>query len=370
MHIERKTFFAFLVFIIIILIAVSITTIKFEEKITCSDTDGINYYKTGYVNISNETDYYFDYCNSATEGQLVEYYCLDGMVGKKIYNCPDGCNESKCIRVCVDSDSGVDYNISGTVRISDIGNYTDYCSNNTLIEYYCNGSELLNTTHECEVLCGNGSCLICYDSDGGKDYYTAGEVKQNIGIVKDYCNDSVLVEFYCSNDNLSSELYDCINGCENGSCINVSDFCNDTDSGLDYSNNGTVQTETGYYQDKCLDSTKLEEKHCVGSNVNSSCFVCSDYMNKCENSKCVFVNTSVTFDFNTTNSTSFFYSNTIHEMELMGISSSDMTALIKLDNDSRSVSTDNIVNIEGNLSYRVDYIGILPNNVTVFIYEK
>lgn len=76
----------------------------------------------------------------------------------------------------------------------------------------------------CEGDCINGICEVssatCADTDGGKDYYTAGETRYNNVIAKDQCGESdMLVENFCENGLANKTEVQCgITGCENGAC--------------------------------------------------------------------------------------------------------------------------------------------------------
>ncbi len=61
----------------------------------------------------------------------------------------------------------------------------------------------------------------CTDSDGGKTYSIKGTLNAGPTIDgTDYCIDSVkLREYYCTDNGLDLEYYDCPNGCQNGACI-------------------------------------------------------------------------------------------------------------------------------------------------------
>lgn len=71
----------------------------------------------------------------------------------------------------------------------------------------------------------------CTDSDGGKDYYTKGRVSvgegDSIGISDDWCpvaggSFKYVEEYFCEDNEISSEMYECPNGCSDGACIQSS----------------------------------------------------------------------------------------------------------------------------------------------------
>jgi len=72
---------------------------------------------------------------------------------------------------------------------------------------------------------GETNVIRCSENDGGKDYNKMGvSTGSKIGSTQttwtDNCATSViLVEYYCSEDNVESTSYSCPNGCQNGACI-------------------------------------------------------------------------------------------------------------------------------------------------------
>ncbi len=74
----------------------------------------------------------------------------------------------------------------------------------------------------------------CSDTDSGKDYYKKGtatlrDVSSNEILEEktDYCegfdttgmSDIMVVEYYCENNEIKSEMHDCPNKCKDGVCI-------------------------------------------------------------------------------------------------------------------------------------------------------
>ena len=80
----------------------------------------------------------------------------------------------------------------------------------------------INDTNDTQVeppVTGN-----CLDSDSGRNYNMTGTTIASNGNQTDYCDATYptwnLVEFFCNeNDLLQSEWYLCSNGCDNGACI-------------------------------------------------------------------------------------------------------------------------------------------------------
>lgn len=65
----------------------------------------------------------------------------------------------------------------------------------------------------------------CTDTDGGKNYYSKGNVKYNLNFpdniyeIMDSCSGSTLNEYYCDDQgNAQTEYYSCPNGCSDGAC--------------------------------------------------------------------------------------------------------------------------------------------------------
>lgn len=62
---------------------------------------------------------------------------------------------------CVDSDSGLNYQIKGIVSSCvgrDCVNSEDFCSSDTLTEYFCQDNKKDSKTYECDELCESGAC--------------------------------------------------------------------------------------------------------------------------------------------------------------------------------------------------------------------
>ncbi|MEK9132169.1 MAG: hypothetical protein AAB606_00460 [Patescibacteria group bacterium] len=151
------------------------------------------------------------------------------------------------ILACTDSDGGTDYNVKGTVNFKNPSNgsraeESDFClpadgkKIGYVAEYYCNSSGAIRIDHKCPNGCKDGACIqdqpesTCIDTDGGKDYYTAGRVNTvnkigdtvDSGAYFDTCDRDTLVERYCTSatDSVSlAEGHLCLNGCKDGACI-------------------------------------------------------------------------------------------------------------------------------------------------------
>ena len=143
---------------------------------------------------------------------------------------------------CTDSDGGQNYNVKGTVsygnwtRIDRCGSYDNNPSNNLndLNEFYCRSDgEPVEEVYTCPNGCKDGACLkeitpACTDSDGGKNPYVKGFVKNKYFVTdEDVClplasttGFTSINERYCNEDGTTgSYVADCPNICKDGACI-------------------------------------------------------------------------------------------------------------------------------------------------------
>lgn len=219
---------------------------------TCSDSDGgKNYLEQGVVNFVSPW-------NSVTKtdkclGQegyygpmLQEFFCDNtGYFTSSTYDCnniKEGsiCSVGACIYAvtstmngCNDTDNGKNIFVKGGILYGDEGvvGQTDFCdyagefisSGNGIVEQFCmSNGEGWHTYLECpdNYECFDGACVptstpptststqLCYDGDGGLDYYTKshfiGEMYQGVGSPAyhldsyDACTDATrLSEYFC-----------------------------------------------------------------------------------------------------------------------------------------------------------------------------
>ncbi|MBI5148674.1 hypothetical protein HZA33_03265 [Candidatus Pacearchaeota archaeon] len=166
---------------------------------------------------------------------------------------------------CIDSDSGRDYTVKGTI-VSDKSSYTDHCvSFSQLAEYYCSGENIIAETVSCP--CEDGRCVSCSDSDNGKVIETFGEVFTSTRqSYFDSCltigNQVYVKEYFCLNDEVSSENIPCNGECYAGVCHTV---CN-------YSFNPCSEKQCGLVE--------------IGCGKNISCGACSSDKT-CVNNICI-----------------------------------------------------------------------------------
>jgi len=139
---------------------------------------------------------------------------------------------------CYDSDGGKDTSVKGTITYGS-DSYTDECSGSDVKEYFCEDNSPNSEVISCSsgYTCEDGVCVVgddderdCTDSDGGKNYYEKGTVKEdysrtdNCMVREGYLK---LVEYYCSDTITADGDYTdfvairCPDGytCEDGACV-------------------------------------------------------------------------------------------------------------------------------------------------------
>jgi len=128
----------------------------------CIDSDGGNFSEIqGYS--QNATDLYNETCLDGST--VVEYRCSAdnrSMMGESI-NCLNGCSDGACLPApsCTDTDGGLNYTTQGTVTSPNSSVYVDYCSGNSVYEYYCDAGSMEWTSVSCPFFgqtCSNGRC--------------------------------------------------------------------------------------------------------------------------------------------------------------------------------------------------------------------
>ena len=260
--------------------------LSFTVAAECVDDDG------GSIYIKGEGDRCWD------ENSVFESYCYQGDSKAGKFDCPNGCKDGACLGSepkCEDSDKGEYVDVIGTVTFTDssgdIETKEDTCEDDYLLnEYYCEtdyrGEAHLQTQgHRCATGCNEGMCNPieggCYDSDGGKNYQEQGhttvdddELGQKTyidrceGIAADR-GDKVL-EYYCSEGSLQSEIQVCDEGCAYGACKgSPEDACKDSDGGENFYERGNADTPGYMLSDHCsiFGTKKLFEATCSNGNA-------------------------------------------------------------------------------------------------------
>jgi hypothetical protein len=161
---------------------------SFVSAQICTDSDnGKEFYKYGVTSadknigmggdlVNQETTYDFeDSCcvacglgPSEKGPRLKEWWCENDVAYSTIYECPNGCENGKCIGqekvTCSDSDEGISYFMRGVVIIkkeSSETRFEDNCANSdSLVEYSCDATEpsLDSETFKCAYGCKDGAC--------------------------------------------------------------------------------------------------------------------------------------------------------------------------------------------------------------------
>lgn len=62
---------------------------------------------------------------------------------------------------------------------------------------------------------------LCTDDDPENDFYLAGTVSLGPYVYEDYCQDGMLTQYFCENDDNvdATRYYECPNGCWKGKCL-------------------------------------------------------------------------------------------------------------------------------------------------------
>ncbi len=286
-----------------------------QEQITCTDSDGEDYYTLGYVNYVwngiSETVYdnciYWNITDPKINGYLEERVCRDGKYDTVAYTCPNGCQDGVCICPancvctnsatecpanqtigCYDSDGGKDYRKKGSVSGYKDGKYTftDICIGGSPLpngldpgigEYFCYSSTFPDwVAVMCSEGCKDGVCYgdisvpKCTDSDGN-NIYTKGSAQTELGTGQGDCcinqwggscvdEGTKIREGICKDGPLeigdwsyTNAEYDCPNGCQDGACIKEPQIeCTDSDGGVNPYVGGFCTDSRGTFYDSCL----------------------------------------------------------------------------------------------------------------------
>lgn len=196
---------------------------------TCTDSDGGRRETVaGTLTIGSST--YSDYCPSLTT--LREYYCSGTGYTYATVDCftyfgtaKGICWNNICAQTyCSDSDGGQVKTTQGSSRMYTMNGYDTGWNNDACIdsrnvnEWYCDGNWRTNTTLMCDgdQVCSGGRCIeaTCTDTDGGLNYYVAGNVTKGVVTQTDECkNSTTLKEYRCLSNNIDMVEYTCPGGC-------------------------------------------------------------------------------------------------------------------------------------------------------------
>ncbi|MCI0503552.1 hypothetical protein L0Y65_02465 [Candidatus Micrarchaeota archaeon] len=130
----------------------------------CTDTDsGNDIYNEGKVIVKDgliELEF-LDKCLDS--GYVKEYYCsLGGYIAETV-KCPEGfrCVQASCRQdACTDSDGGYEIWRQGGANKGDLLLRDECTGQDTGIEYYCDGNDIMNATFTCpgSAVCEGGRC--------------------------------------------------------------------------------------------------------------------------------------------------------------------------------------------------------------------
>ncbi len=274
------------------------------EAVLCEDTDGLDEFTAGTVTLGEA-----EYPDGCDDGDTVrEYSCEGDSLGITQISCGEGyvCDSGRCVEEppepppdvteedCIETDSGKDYYVYGSVNYG--GQlYHDICQGNyDLLEYYCKEGEMGQTAHHClpGEECEDGACVelekTCTDSDEGNQALRGTTTQYGGGVVisteKDYCIDtSSKTEYYCESGVMKDKTEKCTGNtyCSDGVCMEP---CIDYDSGQDYSEAASATNTSGAYSDYCADEGTLVEYYCSDDELLSALHGCDAY---CHEGHCV-----------------------------------------------------------------------------------
>lgn len=198
-----------------------------EEK-ECMDSDGgRNYYLKGTARYSWQTEaqgmtdkciYVPGYPEEYTEVEscegpncfLNEVECVDDNPTAHNYNCPGGCKDGACIKVCTDRCDG-----AFEIGSSEYNSCLSYCD--SYPNAHCTDSDFNDNYYV--------KGFLDYTIDG-TNYYQPSDwcsTNQGNGGYVDSCSgaDCNLIEMICSDTTGGSDyvMYNCQSGCQDGACV-------------------------------------------------------------------------------------------------------------------------------------------------------
>jgi len=270
--------------------------------ISCVDEDkGKVATESSYITVNGKR--YDDYCLNGTV--LMEYYCDSNTSkeGKKTtIDCTqiagaNACENGACVFLSCNGPSQPDLFKKANASYGSLVK-TDECKDGKVVKYYCANGMLATLTTNCPTnyVCDDGICIANCTSTASnpqrfdiykKDSVTKGNTTQN-----DYClNSTHVVDYYCSNNEIKSQVARCPDGysCVDGACISSS-ICFDSDYGPNVYNSGYVSKGLTTYWDYCSNPNQLVEYYCAGDNVVASNIYTCPKNYECRNGACVQIN--------------------------------------------------------------------------------
>ncbi|MEW6748928.1 MAG: Kazal-type serine protease inhibitor domain-containing protein [Candidatus Micrarchaeota archaeon] len=257
----------------------------------CTDSDGgKELFTIGQAVDGSGT--YDDEC--ADSLRVDEVYCEEGKAMVKTIACPTGyeCLAGACVESeCSDSDGGQDETERGTVEMGSESQSDSCASSAKVTEYYCSAGKAVSKDIACEAgfVCEDGACVesACEDSDGGKDASKAGTTSKGALSQEDSCLDKSLVrEYYCLDNGITSEEIDCASGyeCISGRC--VQSRCLDSDGGKDQYTEGTASYGDVSQADTCYSDSQVIEYFCASATTISNERISCGTGHECLDGRC------------------------------------------------------------------------------------
>jgi len=165
---------------------------------------------------------------------------------------------------CADSDGGVYSEIAGIVTyrgwIGGDKTKEDVCRGSSRVrEYYChetNGRVKSKIVRCASGVCEDGACVsvepFCNDTDEG--------VVTNEGVFKNKCQGKKAITYSCDGTEKVETEENCSNRCSQGACAGICVEETDTEDDKDVSGKGTLDGEP--FKDECVGTSRVRQYFC------------------------------------------------------------------------------------------------------------